>query len=142
MSEIQTEVDRISGEVTSQAGLISQIQTALEGKAAGGGASIDTCKVIVTCQPPSVAINSMSATVYRDGVITVAEQTYSQNSTFTIENVVCNSVLAIHLTGGGVASVSLNKAAWASNTTVSTAHYKITAAAGETANINYSLMDI
>lgn len=36
---IQSEITRINGEVTSQANLISQIQTALQGKAVGGGSS-------------------------------------------------------------------------------------------------------
>lgn len=42
---VQTQIDRINAEVTSQTSLISQIQTALEGKAAGGGgASVETLK--------------------------------------------------------------------------------------------------
>lgn len=37
MSNVQTQIDRINGEVSAQKALISQIATALEGKAGGSG---------------------------------------------------------------------------------------------------------
>ena len=37
MSNVQGQIDRINGEVSAQASLISQIATALEGKTGGGG---------------------------------------------------------------------------------------------------------
>ena len=41
---IQTQIERISGEVNEQKNLISQIRTALQGKAAGGGTATPTQK--------------------------------------------------------------------------------------------------
>lgn len=41
MSNVRTQINRITGEVTAQASLISQIATALEGKAGGGGSSAE-----------------------------------------------------------------------------------------------------
>lgn len=57
---VQTEIDRISGEVTSQAALLAQIQTALEGKAAGGGGGGSTENCTVTLAGEAIEALGMS----------------------------------------------------------------------------------
>lgn len=43
---IQSEIDRIKGEVNTQASLISQIRTAIQGKTGGSG-GVETCTVTI-----------------------------------------------------------------------------------------------
>lgn len=63
---VKSEIARISNEVSTQTGLIAQISAALEGKAAGGGASIETCTVTL-----SIVFSPLSkekyVVVYTDG---------------------------------------------------------------------------
>ena len=50
---VQTQINRINGEVAEQATLLSQIQSALQGKAAGSGSSdggLETCNLTIKQQ--------------------------------------------------------------------------------------------
>lgn len=86
---IQSEIDRINAAVTSQTDLIARIQTALEGKAAGGGDSgggVETCTV--TFYGDNIGeINCTCVQLSADGVVKNA-QTYfdSGDSVSVIKN--------------------------------------------------------
>lgn len=59
--EIRNNVDTLNINVTTQTNLISQIQTALEGKAAGGGGSVETCTLTIK----TIESNNINATARR-----------------------------------------------------------------------------
>lgn len=91
---VQTQIDRISGEVTSQTDLIAQISTALDGKAAGSGGSVETCTVAIS----GYMLNAITTTVYTDGEISVYDYIDSSaiaDELVTIENVICGSAIAV-----------------------------------------------
>lgn len=93
---VQSEINRINTAVTGQADLIAQIQTALEGKAGGGGGSVETCTVTITSDSGSVG--GFLFTTYSNGEFNSSINYSMGNPVSTpivIENVVCNSAFMI-----------------------------------------------
>ena len=98
---VQTQIDRISTEVSAQETLLDQALAAIANKAAGGGGSINTCTVILS--PDSDAeIGEIAYTVLAaNGEITCSfESDLSISGTSrTLENVVCGSLVFVWATG-------------------------------------------
>lgn len=90
----------LSDELTTQDTLIANIMTALEGKSAASGASVDTCTLLMQ----SYAY-AFSATVYRDGVFSSELNTNYDAAYDTVTDVVCGSVVVVITKGNyGVAT--------------------------------------
>lgn len=98
---IQTEINRINGEVSTQADLIAQIATALGRKTAGG---VETCTVILEGATSSYRPLYYSYTYVTDsGEITSSsvQNTVSSNYVITLENVLCGSVVTVYWNSKG-----------------------------------------
>ena len=78
--------------VDSQENLIAQISAALEGKAGGGGASVETCTVTVTNE---VDAGKMYCTILTNGVCEAQLVSLPSNRTVTVDNVVSGSSASI-----------------------------------------------
>lgn len=87
---VQTEINRISTAVSDQADLIAQIQTALEGKAAGGGGvSLPTCGIkLVNVNTSSIYSAEATCTVLEDGALVTK---YVTAAVGVQENVLCST---------------------------------------------------
>ena len=103
---IQSQINRINGEVSSQESLIAQIKTALEGKAAGGGGAPETCTITYYADNP---ITGQTTIYYTDGSGEPKTEVVSMSDSVTFTPVK-NSIVAIAGYGdiGGVGSGHAN----------------------------------
>lgn len=94
--EVITGTFSIDNELNSQDNLISQIQTALQGKASGGsgGDSINTCTVTLRANGLSIMGYSATAFTESDGVFPLVDIATS-GSEFILSNIVCGSVITL-----------------------------------------------
>lgn len=79
--------------LTEQEALITELETVLAGKAAGGGgASVETCTVTITCTA-GLLYNAVFTCFENGQIVTKSKDSYVDGgiSSKTIENVVCNS---------------------------------------------------
>ena len=135
---VQDQIDRIVGGVFEQTDLLAQIQTALEGKAAGsGGASVETCTVIVDFpegRDAGIGIRGLANT-FSNGVIEAESQGGIRTYTMTFDNIVCGSGLFVG-TWNGTCSMWEGSGVEELMTDGYSLHFfKVTAAAGETVTI-------
>lgn len=98
-------IGNINSSVNTEAELIEQIQTALEGKAAGGGLNIETCTLILRFDSSvsDSAINGWDCfgTTYINGHLGVfntydADNNHLKDREIVIENVVCGSYVRLY----------------------------------------------
>lgn len=88
---IPSEISRITGEVSAQSDLLEQIQTALEGKAGGGGNELKTVKVDCTGFSYNIFYSSI-----KDGKI-VAYRGYTDTFDVLVNSIITTEMIAASL---------------------------------------------
>lgn len=125
--------------LTEQEALITELETVLAGKAAGGGGgSVETCTVNITCSVGQIRFAVF--TCYENGQILAKFVNWLTDgvvTTKTIENVVCNSGAKVYCSGASMHGYNLSGAERAVDNYSNGAYVTITAGAGETATIEY-----
>ena len=94
LDAMATNVGNANSEVDNQADLISQIVTALEGKAVGGpGGNIETCAVTIELHPTGGGQANYAVTRYIDGEIVLYTFNGTSPVNITFTDIVCGSMI-------------------------------------------------
>lgn len=133
---IASEITRIRDEVADQTALIEQIKTALEGKSAGGGVSVDTCTVEIG-NVSTLTKAAVSATfnriIYHTTPMSVVE-VVGESDRKTINNVLCGTIIVVSSSNASHGMSDLDNAEFLLSVG-GLGVYEITAQKGATATI-------
>lgn len=94
-TETQAQIDRINTEVATQADKIAQLSTILDGKAAGGGASVETCTVTIENDAYEFVECVFSYTTYKNGIVASSIKLANAENEFTLDDVVKGSIMTV-----------------------------------------------
>lgn len=95
--DLTAEIAEQEEKLTAQDALIANMMTALEGKAAGGGASFDTCTL--SCTSDLFNNPFIKVTVINNGVVETTENIISKFAGVSIANVLCGSCAIVEPAG-------------------------------------------
>lgn len=133
-SEIIEDLTEANADVETMAGLLEELEAALEGKSVpGGGTNLETCTVTITSEVGW--LRDYGATIYINGEF---DGSYvKENTTYnvTIENVVCGSILYAVMSGTPVLFAATTNGAKLLGNHGAVGFFKITSQAGGTATI-------